>query len=158
MIVSLNFYTYLLIFLLIISFTLNPYFKKSASHKVSTNEFLIIYHFIASFLVLCYIGYLIYTKKCSMKCFNKLNPTDYFWTFLACLTGVLGTLLLIHLIKQEEVSFIMPNVQALVIALSASVGYFIFKESMDKFKFGGIVLIIIGVVSINYSKLKLKNN
>ena len=157
MIVSGNFYTYILILLLIISFTLNPYFKKNASYKVSSNEFLIIYHFIASFLILCYIGYLIYYNKCSLKCFNKLNKRDYMWTFLACVTGVIGTLLLIHLIKQEEVSFIMPNIQGLVIALSASVGYFIFKESMDRFKLGGIVLIIIGVVSINYSKLKLKN-
>jgi uncharacterized membrane protein len=157
MIISNNMYSYILILLVVLSFTLNPYFKKSASKNVSSTEFLIVYHFIASAIILVYIGYQIYTKKCSIYCFKKLNKTDYFWTIMACLTGVSGALILMHLIKIEDVSFIIPNIQGIVIALSTLIGVCIFNESMDKLKICGILLVIMGVFVINYSRIKVKN-
>ena len=157
MIISENFYSYLLILILIISFTINPYLKKKASNKVSSTEFMLIYHIIGSILIFVFIGFQIYNKQCDIRCFNKLTKQDYIFTILASITGVVGALLLLYLIKKEDVSFILPNVQGLVIGLSALVGYFIFKEKMDKLKISGIILIIVGVGIINYSKLKYKN-
>ena len=157
MIISNNMYSYVLILLVVVSFTLNPYFKKSASKNVSSTEFLIVYHFIASAIILVYIGYQIYTKQCSIYCFKKLNKTDYFWTLMACITGVSGALLLMHLIKLEDVSFIIPNIQGIVITLSALIGVFIFNESINKSKICGIILVIMGVFIINYSRIKVKN-
>jgi len=154
MIITNNIYSYILICLLILSFTLNPILKKTASKNVNSNEFLIIYHFIASAMILVYIGYQIYNEKCSIYCFKKLNKNDYIYTVLACITGIAGSLLLLHLIKIEEISYIMPNVQGIVIAIGAILGYYMYNETMDKYKIGGVVCIIVGVIAINYSKLK----
>lgn len=157
MIISGNFYTYLLVLLLIISFTLNPYLKKKASNKVKPTEFMIIYHIISSILIFGFFGYQIFKKQCDITCFKKLNKKDYGFTIVASITGVAGAILLLYLIKKDDVSFILPNVQGLVIALSALIGYFVFNENMNKLKIFGIMLIIFGVAIINYSKLKYKN-
>ena len=107
-------------------------------------------------MILLYIGYQIYTEKCSIYCFKKLNKNDYIYTLLACVTGISGSLLLLHLIKIDEISYILPNVQGIVIALGAIIGYYVYNEKMDKYKIGGIFCIIAGVIAINYSKLTYK--
>ena len=37
-------YTYILLVLVVLSFTINPYLKKQASNNVTTNEFIVIYN------------------------------------------------------------------------------------------------------------------
>ena len=133
--------------LLIISFTINPFLKKQASQNVSASEFALIYQSLAIIFVLFYIVYLIKGKSCSIYCFRKMSRNDLFWTIMT------GSVLLLFLIKRDEVSYLIPNVQGIVILLGALIGYFIYKESFDKFKIFGILLVFLGIVSINYGKL-----
>ena len=67
---------------------------------------------------------------------------------------MLGSILLLYLIKMDEVSFLIPNIQGIVILISAIIGYFVFKETVDVFKAVGIIFIFFGIVSLNYGKLK----
>ena len=82
-----------------------------------------------------------------------MSRNDLFWTIMAVITGLIGSVLLLFLIKRDEVSYLIPNVQGIVILLGALIGYFIYKESFDKFKIFGILLVFLGIVSINYGKL-----
>ena len=66
---------------------------------------------------------------------------------------MVGSTLLLYLVKMDDVSYLIPNVQGIVILLGAAIGYFIFNESFDTFKFLGILLIFFGILSINYGKL-----
>lgn len=157
MVLTEKFDSYILIVLLVISFTLNPFLKKMASKKVTSNEFLIIYHFVASSFMILYFGVMIYLKKCDINCFKKLNFNDYIWTGICSIVGIGGAITLIYLIKLEDVSFIIPNIQGAVIGLSAIIGYFIFNENMDIYKIIGIILVFLGIITINYSKLKVNN-
>jgi drug/metabolite transporter (DMT)-like permease len=145
--------TYLLMILLIISFTINPFLKKQASQNVTASEFALIYQSLAIIFVLFYLVYLIKGKSCSIYCFRKMSRNDLFWTIMAVITGLIGSVLLLFLIKRDEVSYLIPNVQGIVILLGALIGYFIYKESFDKFKIFGILLVFLGIVSINYGKL-----
>ena len=145
--------TYILMILLIFSFTLNPFLKKQASKHVTTYEFIIIYQILAISLVIGFIFYLLKYKKCSLACFKKLSNTDLVWTLLAVITGILGSILLLYLLKQDEVSFIIPNVQAMVILLGSLIGFFIFNEKINIYKSIGLLLIIVGIICLNYGKL-----
>ena len=144
---------YILMVLLIICFTINPFIKKHASKNVTSYEYTFIYQiFIVIFIVL-YSIYLIQTKACDLTCYKKMNVKDIGWTILAVITGMVGSTLLLYLVKMDDVSYLIPNVQGIVILLGAAIGYFIFNEKFDKFKFIGILLIFFGILSINYGKL-----
>jgi len=145
--------TYIFMVLLIVAFTLNPFLKKQASKHVTTYEFIIIYQIFAIFIVIGFISYLLKYKDCSLACFKKLTNTDLMWTVLAVLTGIIGSLLLLYLLKKDEVSFIIPNVQAMVILLGALIGYFVFNEKINIYKGTGLIFIIIGIICLNYGKL-----
>jgi len=146
--------TYLLMVLLIISFTLNPYLKKQASQNVTAPEFALIYQTLAIVFVVIYIVYLIKGRSCSISCFSKMTNKDLFWTICAVLTGLIGSVLLLFLIKRDDVSYLIPNIQGIVILLGALIGYFVFKEKLEKFRVIGILLIFFGIISINYGKFK----
>jgi len=139
--------------LLILAFTLNPFLKKQASKHVTTYEFIIIYQIFAIFIVVGFIFYLLKYKECSLTCFKKLTNTDLMWTVLAVLTGIVGSMILLYLLKKDEVSFIIPNVQAMVILLGSLIGFFIFNEKINIYKSIGLMLIIVGIICLNYGKL-----
>ena len=145
--------TYIMMVLLIISFTLNPYLKKKASHNVSSSEFTLIYQIMAIVFIMFYIGYLVQSKTCSILCFKKMTKNDLIWTTFAVITGMVGSILLLFLIKKEEVSYLIPNIQGIVILLGSLIGYFIFKEKIEKYRVIGILLIFFGIISINYGKV-----
>jgi drug/metabolite transporter (DMT)-like permease len=145
--------SYLLIMILIICFTINPFIKKHASKKVNADEYMFIYQiFILVFIVLSSI-YLIQSNKCNINCYKKMSIKDICWTILAVILGMIGSSLLLYLVKMDDVSYLIPNIQGIVILLSSAIGYFIFNEKIDKFKFMGILLIFFGIISINYGKL-----
>jgi uncharacterized membrane protein len=145
--------TYIMMVLLIISFTLNPFLKKQASHNVSASEFTLIYQILVIVFIVCYVGYLVKSRTCALSCFKKMTKKDLGWTTLAVITGMAGSILLLFLIKQEEVSYLIPNIQGIVILLGSLIGYFIFKEHLDKYRIMGIILIFVGIITINYGKL-----
>lgn len=146
--------SYILLALVIFSFTLNPYLKKKASNNVSSNEFILIYQIIAIIFTILYVYYLLNYKHCSIACFKKLTKMELLWTIMAVLTGILGSVVLLYLIKLEEVSYIVPNIQGIVILFGAIIGFFVFQEKFDFFRISGITLIFTGILLLNYGKNK----
>ena len=65
------------------------------------------------------------------------------------------SLILIMLVKREDVTFIMPQVQPIVIALGILIGYFVFKEELTTLKIIGTVMIIGGVFVLNWDKRRI---
>jgi uncharacterized membrane protein len=147
-------YTYILLIILILSFVFNPFLKKNASVNLNPDEYLLINHFLITIIIILYAIYLISYNKCDLNCLKKLNYKEILWSIIAAITTVMGSIALIILIQREEISFIMPNVQPIVILIGAVVGYLIFNESMRTMKVFGILLIILGAFMINYDKLK----
>lgn len=146
--------TYFLMILLILSFVLNPFLKKKAAKGIGSNEYLIINHILITILVFIYAGYLFYNNKCDLNCLKKMNNTQLIWAILAAFTSLIGAIVLIMLITKNEVTFIIPNVQPIVMVVGAILGYFLFKESMRFYKILGIFLVVLGAVCINIDKIK----
>ena len=136
---------YILIFFLVLSWTFNPFFKKSAYSKLKSQESLIINHILCSVIILFYFVYLFYTKKCDINCITKLNYKELVYASLGAITTVLSALTLLNLLKKYQASDIIPYIQPLVIILTIIVGYFIFNENITKTKLIGIFLIVMGL-------------
>ena len=60
--------------------------------------------------------------------------------------------MLMYLVSSREVSFVMGNVQPLVILLSIILGYLFFKEEVGTVKVIGMLMIIGGLILINSTK------
>jgi uncharacterized membrane protein len=151
------YYTYFLLFLLILSFLFNPFLKKKVLGKFNAHEYLLFNHFLITIIIIIYGIYLLSYGSCDLNCLKKLNYEDIFWAILAGVTTVIGSIVFIILIEREEITFIIPNVQPIIILLSAIIGYYLFNESMRSMKVFGILLIILGAFMINYDKiLKIK--
>jgi len=145
--------SYLLIIILVLCFTINPFIKKYASKNVSSYEYIFIYQIFIVAFILLYSIYLIQSKSCKINCYKKMSNKEMYWTILAVITGMFGSIIMLNLVKRNDVSYLIPNIQGVVILLGSLIGYFVFKESFNKFKIIGILLISFGILSINYGKL-----
>lgn len=147
------YYTYFLLFLLVLSFVLNPFFKKQALINMDPHEFFIISHIFIIILVVFYAIYLLCIDYSKFEYIYKMNKSELFWMILSVIVGTIGALVFIILVQREEVSFIIPNMQPLVILIISMIGYFFFEESMSQCKICGIILIILGAILVNYDKV-----
>lgn len=148
------FYKYFLIGIIVISFVLNPFAKKQASKNLKPNEYFFINQLIIISLAILYFIYLSFNNQCDINCIKKMNNKEILWSVFAGIIGIIGSIALITIIQLDEISFIMPNIQPIVILIGAALGYYIFNESMGLFKIIGIILIIIGAFCVNYDKIK----
>lgn len=151
-----NIFTYILIILVILSFVFNPFMKKKAAISLSATEFLIFNHFLITILLILYILLMIFSNKLNIKFYNKLSYKEIYWCLFASIISIIGSLAFIYLLQNEDVTFIMPNIQPIVLILTAIFGYLIFKEKIGLYKMIGYILIILGFLFINYEKLYQK--
>ena len=88
----------------------------------------------------------------------KLTITGVYKGILGSSVTMLGSVVFHDLIKSNDVVFLMPNIQPLVLVSSSMVGYFIYQESLSGYKKIGLCFIVIGNVWINvvdyYEKVK----
>lgn len=147
------YYTYFLLLLLILSFLFIPFLKKKMMEKLNPHEYLLLNHFLVTIIIIIYGIYLFSNGYSNINSLKKLNYINIFWAIIAGITVVIGSVAFIILIDREEITFIMPNVQPIVILLGAVIGYYLFNESMNTIKVLGILLIVIGAFMINYEKL-----
>ena len=144
--------THLLIILLVICWTINPFFKKLSAKNLNSEEFMFFNHFLCSIIIILYFIYLLYNKQYNIKCIKKLTRYELIYSLLGALLTVSSSLILIKLLKENNASFIIPQIQPLVIFLTILVGYIIFKEDLDNYKILGGILIIFGIFVINKKK------
>lgn len=141
--------TYILVTFLIMCWTFTPFLTKHASKKLNTNEYLIFNHGLCTILVLGYIVYLNYHKSCDIRCLRNLNKNELLFSLVGAITTVLGSVILIKLIKENDASYIMANIHPLVLILTVVVGYFIFNEQITIYKIVGGSIVVGGLLIMN---------
>jgi len=148
--------TYLLLTLLILSFTITPFITKKVINDFTDHEYYVFNTFFFIIFAIIYGIYLIKTNKCNLSMINKINKMNTFYCALGAITGISGSIFLMILLKRNDASFVIPQVQPIVIILNVLLAYFLFGESMDKYKIISIVLIFVGLLFLNYSKMNGK--
>ena len=144
--------TYFYIFVIVLCWTLNPFIKKAIMKKMDANEYLIMNQSVVTIILLFYLIYLLKKKKCDFKCIEKMSRKEYSLIVLGGVITILATLMLLHLVSSSEVSYVIGNVQPIVILCSVILGYLFFKESLGVTKVAGIGFIIVGLILLNKFK------
>lgn len=144
--------TYFYIFVIVLCWTLNPFIKKQVMKKMDPNEYLIMNHSVVTIILVFYLVYLLKKKKCDFNCIKQLSGGDLGLLLIGGITTILATLMLVYLVSTSEVSYVIGNVQPIVIALSIMLGYLFFKEKLGLTKVLGLSFIIVGLVLINKAK------
>tara|TARA_X000000950_G_C13864958_1_gene640321 strand:- start:1468 stop:1914 length:447 start_codon:yes stop_codon:yes gene_type:complete len=141
--------TFILLTLLVICWTLNPFLKKMMGSRLPANENMIFNHSLCTIIIVIYTIYLLINQKCDISKIQSLNKKDIMLGIVTSVITVASSLLLIKILQENEASQVMPQIQPSVLLLTLIIGYFIFNEKMTKNKIMGAGLITIGLFIIN---------
>lgn len=154
---SLNSQTYILLALLIFSFTVTPYIRKKVTNDFTNEEFFLYNNIFICIAIILYCAYLLKTNKCDLAVLkDKINSHNALLCIISAITGLAGGIILMMLLKENDVSFVIPQVQPVVIVLTMIISYFITKEDLNKFKLIGAGMIVFGLVVLNYGQNSIK--
>jgi len=146
--------TFILLFILTLCWGFQPFFKKKPLEKLTSLEFYCIEYLFYFIPILFYFLYLYHTTK--FNCISKLDKNDIIYFLLVVFTGTIGGITFANLLKQNNASYVIPSVQPLIIVCTLIFGYFIFNESLDMYQIMGSILVICGLLCINYKKITNK--
>lgn len=151
-------YTYMLLILLILAYTFTPFFRKKILHEFTDEEFYVYSNLIMFVLMISYTVYLLNTSKCDLGTIKqKVNLRNITYCTLGAITGLAGSILLMMLLKRNDASFVIPQVQPVVIVLTMLLGCFLANEDVNRYKILGTILIVFGLVVINMGKSITQN-
>ena len=144
---------YIYLFGLILLWTLNPFIKKLLMNKFNSEEYFFINHVVVSIFMLIYFFYSYSKNKINYKCvtqLSKFSKKEVSILFLGGLFSVLSSRLLPYIISMKnDISYLISNVQPVVIVLTAFIGYMFFEENLTQKKGLGIILVASGLIIIN---------
>ena len=139
----------ILLIILVLCWTLNPFFKKQLSNKLDSEEQLIFNHGLCTLLIVLYFIYIIAYNKYELNNINKLSTKDIMISTLGAFVTVLASILLIKILKDEDVSTILPQIQPCIIVLTLFIGIFLYGEEFTYNKIIGTGLVTFGIIFLN---------
>ena len=142
-----NNYIYLL--LIIICWSINPFFKKKITKSLNSIEYNCANNMCILCMILIVIFYLNFiqtkSKTVSINFFNKLNKNQIGLLVLSAFLTLLPSFLFITVLKEMDVSFVVPFTQSLTIVVSTIIGVLVMNETFN-LKIGlGISSIVVGI-------------
>jgi len=142
---------YLILGILIISLTLNGFLKKSLVQEVNVDEYMFVMCHIIFVFTYLYILIRWLTKKNNIRpnLLKKMNKKTIYLFIFCGINAILASCLFVYLLKQNDVSYIVPHTNSLLIILTLFVGYYFFKEKITLKKMLGSLLVILGLICIN---------
>ena len=150
-----NYIMYIAMAIIVLCWVLTPFLRKIVLKKVSSFDFLLLTHSIVMlFILLAILVMKIKNKKNFKLDFSSMDKKDILVLILASVGTFVSSLLLIWLLKYNEATSIMPQLQPLVILLTILAGAFVFKENVSLMEWLGVAFIIGGVFILNKFKTK----
>ena len=143
-------YNYLSLGILIFTWSLNPFIKKKVLNDISVVDFYCLSVMVVAILSLFYILFynLDNTKKSILKIVR--TPTLSLIFIGTILLSMISGLAFHYLIQKNDATYIIPQLQPIVMILLLLWGYFVFNEKIDKNRGIGIVAVAVGIWFIQY--------
>tara|TARA_Y100000992_G_C21139229_1_gene430550 strand:- start:303 stop:767 length:465 start_codon:yes stop_codon:yes gene_type:complete len=145
---------YLGILLVVFCWVVTPFLRKIVLKKTSTLEMFMCTQLIVTvYIILAYLIIKIRNPTSyDFKSILDLNRNETITLFLAAAATFFSSFALIYLLKYNEATYIMPQLQPITIVLTILAGIFIFKEKVSLMEGFGVLVILIGVIMMNYFK------
>jgi drug/metabolite transporter (DMT)-like permease len=144
--------------ILTLSWTIGPFIKKIVSKKIGIDEYVVISTTL--FTIVTYIYYLLMQifkkKRLDFSSLKDFTINDYALILFVVLNSVLSVIIFIKLVNMTEISYLIPQVQCIIISLTFIIGYLIFNESFSIKKGLGMFFIILGIIFINMKSINKK--
>lgn len=148
-----NYFSYMLLSLLIAGWSINPFLIKQSIGKLSQLQYLSLKLFFVTFIILLiYLLKLLFTSEKFTDIGKVFTKNQLYWFSASTFITIATSFLLITLLKYNNVTYIMPQIQPIIIMLTLLFGYLIFNETLKLQQLFGVLLIIIGIFFINYFK------
>ena len=129
---------------------IKSFFKKQLSNKLDSEEQLIFNHGLCTLLIVyIYFIYIIAYNNYELNNINKLSTKDIIISTLGAFITVLASILLIKILKDEDVSSIIPQIQLCIKVLSLFIGIFLYGEEFTYNKIIGTGLVTFGIIFLN---------
>ena len=138
--------------LLIVCWTFDPFLKKHSMKTLSPDESMIFNKLLSASIIGIYLMYLLFNKKCDFSKLKNITKKEVVYISASAISTFVSAVALINLLQREDVGYLMPQIQPLVILLTMCVGYFIFKEKITYYQMIGGALIVGGVYFLNKKK------
>ncbi len=138
--------------MLVLLWTMNPFIKKKIMGNIDSEMYFFINHIIVTVFVIIYFFYRLMNResKLSFVKIGNLSKEDKTYLVIGGIVSVLAARLLPYIISlNKDVTYLISNIQPVVILLTAIIGFAFFNEQMDTKKMMGIGLIIIGLLFMN---------
>ena len=149
-----NYFAYLGMALVVFCWVLTPFLRKIVLKKATSIDFfmctqlIVLLYILLTFIVLKIRN----PSDYNFKSILDLNKKEISILFLGALATYFSSIALIWLLKYNEATQIMPQLQPIVIVLTILAGVFIFKEKVSLMECVGVGFIILGVIILNYFK------
>lgn len=144
-----NYIFYLGMILVIFCWVITPFFRKSALVNINSFDLFLITQCIVMIYVALIVIFLKLINNYSIPSIENLSKKEILYILAGSMTTVISSIVLIWLLKHNEATYIMPQLQPVVLALTLIIGTCIFNEKITSNKIIGIILIIFGIYSIN---------
>lgn len=143
---------YVYLIMLVLLWTMNPFIKKKIMGNIDSEMYFFINHIIVTVFVIIYFFYRLMNResKLSFVKIGDLSKEDKTYLVVGGIVSVLASRLLPYIISlNKDVSYLISNIQPVVILLTAVIGFAFFNEKIDTKKLLGIGLIIMGLLFMN---------
>ena len=109
--------TFILLTLLIVCWTLNPFLKKLMGSKLPANENMIFNHSLCTIIIVIYTSYLLINHKCDIGKIKSLSKKDIMLGIITSAITVSSSLLLIKILQENDASQIIKSVSRIKVVL-----------------------------------------
>lgn len=141
----------LLIILATIFYTLFQIFSSRAGNKIDANLSAVIFNGLGVALPLVIYAFYKFTKGVKLI---ATTSSGIIYSVLAGIAIALFSVLLIKIFEKGGLAYVIPLIYGGTIALASLTGWLFFKESVSGLQLLGIVVAIIGIVLIIFSKMQ----
>jgi drug/metabolite transporter (DMT)-like permease len=143
-------YNYLSLGILILTWSLNPFIKKKILDDISVVNFYCLSVISVAILSLFYI--LFYNLENTKESVLKIARTPKLSLIFigTILLSIISSFAFHYLIQKNDATYIIPQLQPVVMIFLLLWGYFVFNEKIDKNRAVGIVAVAVGIWFIQY--------
>ena len=144
-------------FLMLIFITLRksgiPLVQKYLIKDYSSEEMILFMHFAYSILFFIYYYFVFFFNKNKFhKFLQKWENTSnkiFSLMMLIAFIGILSGVAYYYLLKRYQVSYLLPNIEAISNIFTVLLAYLILKEELTFKRILGVIIIVIGLTFIN---------